>query len=481
MTTQVSTLALLNEELEQVRRDREALRTKNPGATMPESARVEDEELVRRAGRITAAIEVENQKRRDADFAETTRYLDEPVHTINRAVNADDESRNVLTRAGWDIRNGTIYRKTSIGEVAYMPEAVMFGAIPSGDAVSATHFKQTRATFQPEYRNAWARYLQVKGDRAQLSQSEQAALSEGVAEGGGYLVPPDIAAEILARRARASVMRSLCSVRQTSRNVYEVPAVAPNASSGSIYSSGFVGGLVGETPNTNTDSGPTFQNFSIGIKKYEAFTKVSNDLIEDASADVMAFLATDGGRNLGLVEDNYFLTGDGTGLQPLGLLNSGASTFDVEGATSNTLDNSVSNAGSAPKIIAGYYELPQQYADNATWLSSRATQGLIHALVDGDGRPWWPASAAAGGTAGAPPVLVGAPLRTSAFMPEDGTNANKVLVLGDFSQALIVDRQGLSVRVDDLNLIGTDQTQIFIRSRSGFGVWNTDAFRFGIV
>lgn len=476
-------LATLNDELTQLTEERDALRQRHAGEVMPGEARDRDSWIVNRVSEIRVLVEAEKQRQRDVAMADTADWMSRPAGQITHPVNSDDEGRRLIMNAGWDIRGGKVYRQTSLGEVAYIPEAVMFGPIPTNDAVSAQHFKQTRATFQPAYRDAFARYVQVKGDRAQLTGVEQAALSEGVAEGGGYLVPPDIAAEILARRTRASVMRSLCSIRQTSRNVYQVPAVAPNtnATNASIYSSGFVGGLVGETPTSNTDSGPTFQNFSIGIKKYEAYTKVSNDLIDDASSDVMAFLATDGGRNLGLVEDNYFLNGLGTGLEPLGLLNSGASTFDVEGATSNTLDNTVSNAGSAPKIIAGYYVLPQQYADGATWLVSRATQGLIHALVDANGRPWWPVNFSSGGEAGAPPILVGAPLRTSAFMPEDGTDANKVMVLGDFSQAIIADRQGISVRVDDMNLIGSDQTQIFIRSRSGFGVWNTDAFRFGIV
>lgn len=476
-----ATLAMLNDELTELTAARAELRKENPGTVMSAEARAKDDELTEKAQRVVARIETIKQEERDAMFEETSRYMEDPNYRVPRAVDADDQGRRSLLQSGWDIRNGMIFRQTSGGEVAYIHERVMFGEIPNNDPVSAQHYKQMRATFQPQYRDAWTRYIQAHGDRARLTNAEQNALSEGVAEGGGYLVPADVSAEILVRRARASVMRSLASVRQTSRNVYEIPAVAPHSTSGSIYSSGFVGGLVGETPSSNTDNGPTFQNFSIGIKKYEAYTKVSNDLIDDAVADVMAFLATDGGRNLGLVEDNYFLTGDGTGLQPLGLLNCGADTFDVEGATSNTLDNSVSNAGSAPKIIAGFYVLPQQYADGATWLASRATQGLIHALVDADGRPWWQAANIAGGAGGAPPTLVAAPLRTSAFMPEDGTNGNKVLVLGDFSQAIIADRQGISIRVDDVNLIGPDQTQIFLRSRSGFGVWNTDAFRFGIV
>jgi len=189
---------------------------------------------------------------------ETARYMDDPDVRIKHPVNDDDEGRKALMRNGWNIRGGKIFRQTSLGEIAYCAEEVMFGRIPDYDPVAAKDFTQQRAAWQPEYRDAFVRYLHARGDQRALSPSEQNALSEGISEGGGYLVPPDVGAEILARRARASVMRQLCSVRMTSRDRYQLPAVAPHSSSGSIYSSGFVGGLVGETPSSNTDSGPTF-------------------------------------------------------------------------------------------------------------------------------------------------------------------------------------------------------------------------------
>lgn len=477
----MSDLALLNDELLQLRAQRDAIRTKHPGATMPEDARAEDDEIIRRMTRVTAAIEVEQQRIRDAAYEDTARYMDDPKYQINRAVNDDDAGRNTILRAGWTPKNGVMYRQTSQGEFAYCREEVMFGPIPTNDPVSARFYTQTRATMQPEYRTAWMAYMNSGGHIERLSQQEQNALSEGVAEGGGYLVPPDVAAEIMARRADASVMRRLATVRQTSRNVYQIPAVTPNSTSGSIYSSGFVGGLVGETPSSNTDNGPTFQDFTIGVKKFEAFTKISNDLIADAQGDLLAFLASDGGENLGLVEDNYFLSGNGTGLQPLGLLNSGLTTADVEGSTTDTISNTVSNAGSAPKIIALAYLVPAQYTRNASWLMARQTKGDVHALVGADGRPWWQEANMAGGAGGAPATLTEFPVYESPFVPVDGTNGNKVLIVGDFRAYIIADRAAMSVVFDDINLRGTDQTQIFIRSRAGGGLWNTDALRIGIV
>jgi HK97 family phage major capsid protein len=473
-------LALLTAEMDEVTTARAELRSKNPGAVMPDEARQQDAVLVDRMQRVQSLIAEEQQKERDRIVADTARFLDEPRNSIPKAVNADDTGRKTLLNAGWDIRGGTVYRNTARGEVAFLPEAVLFGPMPSDDPVAAKHFRTMRAVFQPEYKAAWVKYLANRGNLAALSGQEQNALSEGTASEGGYTVPADVQAEMFVRRRDASVIRSLARTVQTSRDRIQFPAVTAHGSSGSVYSSAFVGGMVGERV-VNSDAGPTFQQFEISIKKFEVYTKLTNDLIADSGSDLLAFLASDGGGNLGLVEDNMFINGVGTGLEPAGILSYSLTTFDVEGSTSNNISNTVSNAGSAPKIIAGAYTLPAQYAERATWLMSRQSQGEIHGLVDADGRPWWQLNAGAGGAAGAPPTLVNIPVRTSPFMPIDNTDTNKVLLLGDFSAYIIADRTSMTVQVDPINGIGTDETSIYIRSRAGGGLWNTDAFRVGVV
>ena len=475
-------VAVLNDEMEQLLTERNELRAKNPGKSMPAEALARDGQIVDRVQRIRVLIDEETVRQNDALINETARYMEDPQYIIPKAVNADDAGRKTLISSGWDIRGSMVFRKTSRGEIAYAPEAALFGPIPDDDPVAARHFKTMRATFQPEYKAAWLKWFKNRGNMAVLTGAEQNALSEGTASEGGFTVPADFQAEVLARRAETSVMRRLARIVPTSRDRIQFPAVVPSTASpgASVYSSAFVGGMVGERV-VNSDAGPTFQQFEIGIKKFEAYTKITNDLIADSATDILGFLATDGGRNLALVEDNMFLNGAGTGLEPMGLLNIGATTFDVEGSTSNNISNTVSNAGSAPKIIAGAYLLPGQYADGASWLMARQTMGEIHGLVDADGRPWWQANAVAGGAGGAPATLVNAPVYTSSFMPLDNTDTNKVLVIGDFSNYIIADRTSLTVDIDNINLKASDETQIFLRSRAGGGAWNTDAFRFGIV
>lgn len=480
-------LALLNEELEQIRTQRETLRNKHHGDVMPEDARSEDDALVNRLGKVVKAIEIEKQRDRDAMFEQTARYMEEPQYQVSKAVNADDEGKRVMARAGWEAKNGMITRQTSMGEINFCPEEVMYGPVPSeaDDAVAARYFKQTRAIMQPEYRAAYVKWLR-NGSRsdslafAQLTGQEQNALSAGSAADGGFVVPPDVQAEILVRLAQTSVMSRLARTIPTSRDKVQFPAVAPNSTSGSIYSSGFVGGWVGETP-AFSETDPQFQQFEISVKKARVATKLSNDWLADAAANMLAFLAQNGAENLGLVRDNGFIAGTGATNQPMGLLNSGISTVDVEGSTSNTISNTTSNAGSGPKLVALPFSVPSQYAERGQWLMARATEGDIAALVDANGRSYMQMASTGGGSQPTARTINGYAVNNSEFVPTDGSDANKVVVFGDFSAYIIAQRAAMSTVVLRERFADTDQTGIIIFERVGGGLWNTDALRIGIV
>lgn len=496
-------LKALQEELEQVYQRRDDLRSKNSGATMTAEATQQDEAFAERASKLVIAIEQEKLKERDRKFGEVQSYMNDPLRLPLHPVNDDDAGRKTLQQAGWKTLNGVLIRPTSLGlDIPMYQEEVIFGPMPER-AGEAEFYKQTRAAFQPEYRTAYIKFIKLvakMGDvsvaRSEMTTSENKALSEGVDTAGGYLVPPDIQAEIFARVAQTAVMRSICRIVNTSRDRVLWPRVEPAASTasgvasggGSIFSSAFIGTWFGESA-TQTDIDPVFGTLEISIRKIRAATKMSNDFISDAITDIPAFLATDGGRNIALVEDQGLLLGGSLGhpsLEPMGLLNDaalqtgGASAVDVEGSTANTLNNTTSNAGSAPKLIDVSYGLPAQYAGGASWLFRRAIEGKIRKLVDGSGRYLWPPMIASG-FAQVVRELLGNPVYNSDFVPNDGTDTNQVVVFGDFSAYIIAQRAQITTTVLRERYADTDQTGIILWERLGGGLSNPDAFRVGVV
>lgn len=472
-------------DLERLNVQYKAIAEEFSGKEVPAEKRAEQERIYGEAKGLSEKIAAE-QKTADQykAMAEVDAFLNKPQYRVPRAFNADAEGRKTLLATGWEIKNGIVLAPTSTTVMQEMfTEEVLFGAIPDDDADAAGYFRATRATFQPDYRATYVKYLKLAAKLrdpvmafTQLTGVEQKALSEGTDTAGGFLVPPDTQAELLVRVAQQAVIRRYARVQVTSRDVLKWPRVQPHGSSGSIYSSGFVGSWAGETP-AFSDVDPAFGTFDIAIKKLRVATKLSNDFIADAIVNVLAFLAVNGAENMALTEDKGFIDGNGAALEPKGILNSGAATVDVEGSTANTITNTTTAAGSAPKLIDLAYALPSQYLTGARWLMSRAIEGKVRKLIDAQGRYHWPAS----GFGVTPRDLLGYPVENSEWMPNDGTDANKVLVFGNLGQYIIAQRAQISTVVLRERFADTDQTGIIIFERVGGDLWNTDAIRIGVV
>jgi HK97 family phage major capsid protein len=442
-------------------------------------------------GAIDTETKLDDKKR---DLADLDRYLDDPVRRIPHGVNGGDhpDERKALQASGWEFKAGMAYKQTSIGvSVPMFTEEVLFGDIPTQDASTAEFYRTTRGAMAASYKTAYEHLIRLTA-RAQpgaafsmLSGAEQKALSEGTDTAGGFIVPPDVQAEMLARAAQQSVMRQNCRVVTTNRDILRYPAVAANAgtyggiSGGSIYSSGFVGGWVGETP-AFSDADPAFKTLDIPVRKLRVATRLSNDFVADAAVNVLAWLAQNGAENMALTEDQGLLAGDGAALQPMGLLNLGIATVDVEGTTSNTITNTTSSLGSASKLITLAYTIPAQYASKAKWIMRRTIEGKIRALVDGSGRYLWPPFTGSG-FAPAGGELLGFPVLHSDWMPDDGTDANKVVYLGDLSNYIIAQRTQITSIVLRERFADSDQVGLILFERLGGNSYNLDAARIGIV
>lgn len=491
-----------SEQIEQLKSRGKAL-LEQYKAGLPPEKQTEFEALVVRAQGLKGENEAEEKMdRQQADLADLDEYLNKPVqrHPLAGGDSATSEQKALLN-AGWELQSGiwcapnsmegkTIHRpdgsSQQVGKVPMFRNEVLFGDLPSDDPGAAHYFKTVRAAMSPDYRPAYDRYIRLMAKSmdpsvafSRLTGSEQKALTESTDTAGGFLVPPDVQAEMLVRVAQQAVVRKYARVQQTSRDILRYPAVAPNTTSGSIYSSGFVGGWVGEVP-TFAETDPAFQLFDVPIRKLRIATKLSNDFVADASVNVLAWLAMNGAENMALVEDSGFLTGNGGALQPMGILNAGLSTVDVEGSTSNTISNTTSNAGSAPKMVDLAYGVPAQYISKSTWLMCRAIEGKVRKLVDFQARFMWPV--AVGSQFGTiQRELLGQPIDNSDFMPTDGTDGNKVFLVGDLSAYIIAQRAQITSVVLRERFADTDQVGIILFERVGGGVWNTDALRLGIV
>ncbi len=478
--------------------------------------KTELDRLLGRTVELKAKVgELEHIEAKAKDIASLNDWLSSPNYKVprpgdGRVGNGESETKTALSSMGWEVKGGIVYAPTSLGKMAEMyPAEVLLSdldEIRREDPEAAEYFQHNRATFQPEYRKVYLKYLRmaIKMRDAtiaftQLDPAEQKALSEGTDIAGGYLVPPDVQAEVLVRLPMLSVMRQMCKTYPTSRDMLVFPMIQPNAGStanGSIYTSAFVGDWAGETP-AFADTDPKLGAFNVPVRKIRVATKISNDLVADSVFPFLSFLASDGSENMALVEDNGFINGQtanytngagvvpsATSLQPLGLTASAVSANEVgvSGTTANTISNNSSGTGSWPKLLKVQASLPQQYQRNARWLWHRLTELNVRTLTDANLRPLWaPGYQGPTGSMGEQfDTFQSRPVYRSDFVPQDGT-ANALCVLyGDFSRYIIAQRAGISTTILRERFADTDQTGIILWERIGGALWNTDAFRFGI-
>jgi HK97 family phage major capsid protein len=250
-----------------------------------------------------------------------------------------------------------------------------------------------------EYREAFGRYLQSAGQRVDRLlhevQERYAALTVGSDVGGGFTLPAHLQEGILARRAAASPILGLFSKLDSQGKMdVEWPRVQPNATSGSIFTSGFVGSMVGEG-STAGQNEPTFGMLSGSLKRGKSWAKFSIDLDLDT---IEEFLIRDGSQNMALLQEQQSIIGSGIGNNCKGILNYSGdgtgdtiATVDVEGSTSNEISNTTGSAGSAPKILDLIYAVPAQYRRSANFriVMTSLQEKKIRQLVDGQGRFHW--------------------------------------------------------------------------------------------
>ncbi len=388
--------------------------------------------------------------------------LDDPLSIKSLARRGYDREGDVITREG----------------VALWPASVL----DQGDERSGMKAmrRELATILSPDYTRVFRKFLdlafQVQGKGAafvQLSASERKALQEGSDAAGGYAVPADFQATMLARVAARSIVRGGARVIPTVRDTLVLPAFQADGTDPSIYSSGFRGSWVSEVPLWAGDD-PAIGAFRAPVKKLRIGCKLSRDLVDDASGT--EWLTRTGADNLATGEDAMFLTGTGGSYEPEGILTASISTTDVEGSTSNTISNTTGADGSGSKMLTLAGSLPSQYQRDAVLVTAAATEASINKLVDAQRRFLFPRERGADGRR----VLIGYPVENSPHMPLEGTNANKVVLIGDLSGYVVATRSMITMILRE-RFADTDQLGVVLVDRVGGAVYNVDAFRAGVV
>jgi HK97 family phage major capsid protein len=279
------------------------------------------------------------------------------------------------------------------------------------------------------YKAAFDTFLR-KGEEV-MGPDERKALSVGTDPDGGYVVNPDLSGRIVMKVFETSPMRAYASIQVISSDALEGLFDLNEASSG----------WVGETDSRSETNTPQLGKWRIPAHELYAKPKATQKLLDDASINMEAWLASKVSEKFARDEANAFVVGNGVN-KPRGFLTFPSGT--TLPGTIERFDTGVNGAfAAAPNggdvLINALYGLKQQYRANATWFMNRATLKLTRKLKDSDGAYLW----SPGIAAGQPASLLGYPVASFEDMPDPATDSLSIAV-GDMREAYqIVDRLGI--------------------------------------
>lgn len=268
-----------------------------------------------------------------------------------------------------------------------------------------------------DYRSAMLQYL--RRGKSALNADEIRALEAGESAEGGALTYEEFEAMIVEKLQEQNVIRQVATVITTGgdRNlpVEDGEGTATWIGEEGSYAESLDGGAAEDT----------FSRVVLSAHKLQYLIKVSEELLQDSSFDLEAYLARMIGRRLGDGEEAAFVAGNGTG-KPTGII------------TSATVGKTTSSASAitADELIDLYHSVKRPYRQNATWLMADSTVKAIRKLKTStlEDYIWQP-----GLQAGEPDRLLGRPVFASAAAPEISTGV-AVAAFGDMSYYYIADR-----------------------------------------
>lgn len=360
-------------------------------------------------------------------------HTNEDLDVVSKRLNLDNP--NARNR----IRPGTVYNKKAAGA----PHDAMFNS--TADLIYSI--------YSETYKDA--------STAANLGTLKN-ALSSLKPSDGGFLIPEILRAELLRVALENAIVRSRARVIPMDSLTVPFPTVDATSNVSSVY--GGVTGYWTEEGATLTESKPRFGRVELRAQKLALYTEVPNELLQDASPSLAAFIGDIFPEAIAWFEDVAFFVGGGVG-EPLGFLNAPcAVNVDRTGSTSGTVVWA--------DIVNMYARMLPQSLSRAVWIVSPDTlPALFQMVMTGGTSPVMLGGQAgfASGSAAPPMSMLGIPIIVSEKARTLGTIGDVNLV--DFGFYLIGDRQAMSAKQSEDYKFQSDVTAFRVTERLDGRPW----------
>jgi HK97 family phage major capsid protein len=305
------------------------------------------------------------------------------------------------------------------------------------------------------------------GEKAMNEEGK--ALVEGTGSQGGYLVQTQIERQIIDVRELDNVLRPLCSTLNVTTTSIELDQITL----------GTTAGWVAELATKPESTSLTLATVTANVFTAAGLATISNQLLADSNPAVDALVTRDLAKRLVALEETAFLAGTGTG-QPLGILNTPGlrrrrwrflapvRLFLVLPEFSTPTLDAIAAVQSLYGTPTGILMHPRTWTAILKDRNANGvyTYGASQAQIIAGPQLQSPRTVYTGPDR----TLWGVPVYLSNRIPTNlgaGTNESRIII-GDFSEALILDRQGITVDESPHVYFTSNQTVFRAEERVGF-------------
>lgn len=318
---------------------------------------------------------------------------------------------------------------------------------------------------QVAYKSAFRTFLR-KGEENGLTDLQRKAYNSGSGPDGGYLVLPEMDAEIIRVVGVTSAIARLA--RQVTIGTDTFKKVAKTA--------GMAARRVGPGASGGETTIPKYAELEFTAHTAEAEPWVFNETLEDSIVNLENDLASEASIAFAELAGSEFAVGTGVGsargITGYDTVVNSAYTWGKVGYIASGAAGDFAASNPADKVIDLQHSLKAQYRPGAAWVTGDSTLAKIRQMKDGTGAfyLWQPDPLSGFGGR-----LLGNPVEIDDNMPVMAANSLS-LAFGNFAQAYVVVNRSGTVVIRD-NITAKGKTKFNFRRRFGGGVQNFEALK----
>lgn len=334
---------------------------------------------------------------------------------LERLEHLHEEEKNLAQFPSDDDVSGNV--RVSVGDERVKPFANM------GDLLSSIYKQATNQSFDPRL----------------AKQAAATGAGEAVASEGGYLVPMDMASDLIKRTYENGSILSRVRKMPISANSNGITINAVDETSRADGSR--VGGIRGywvDEAGSITASQPKFRQMELKLKKVAALLYATDELLEDTMA-LENLIQEEVPKELAFKVEDAIVNGDGAG-KPKGFnVTTGNSPLVSVSKETGQLANTIV----FENIVKMWARMYAPSRTNAVWLINQDIEPQLYSMGLDGGTASTPAYMPPGGLSVSPyATLMGRPVLPVEHCATLGTAGDIMLV--DLSQYMMIDKGGIN-------------------------------------